>query len=40
MDVRYALDDSKIKTLGWEPEADFNYIILGMVNYYKDKFIW
>ena len=40
MDVRYALDDSKIKTLGWEPEADFNYVILGMVNYYKDKFIW
>jgi len=40
MDVRYALDDSKIKALGWEPKADFNYVILGMVNYYKDKFIW
>lgn len=40
MDVRYALDDSKIKTLGWEPEADFNYVILEMVNYYKNKFIW
>jgi len=40
MDVRYALDDSKIKALGWEPKADFNYVILGMVSYYKDKFIW
>jgi dTDP-glucose 4,6-dehydratase len=40
MDVRYALDDSKIKTLGWEPKADFNYVILEMVNYYKNKFIW
>jgi dTDP-glucose 4,6-dehydratase len=40
MDVRYALDDSKIKALGWEPKADFNYVILGMVNYYKEKFIW
>jgi dTDP-glucose 4,6-dehydratase len=40
MDVRYALDDSKIKALGWEPKADFNYVILEMVNYYKDKFIW
>ena len=40
MDVRYALDDSKIKTLGWEPKADFNYVILEMVSYYKNKFIW
>jgi dTDP-glucose 4,6-dehydratase len=40
MDVRYALDDSRIKALGWEPKADFNYVILGMVNYYKNKFIW
>ena len=40
MDVRYALDDSKIRALGWKPEADFNYAILGIVSYYKEKFIW
>jgi dTDP-glucose 4,6-dehydratase len=40
MDVRYALNDSKIKALGWEPKADFNYVILEMVNYYTNKFIW
>jgi dTDP-glucose 4,6-dehydratase len=40
MDVRYALNDSKIRALGWEPKADFNYVILEMVNYYKEKFIW
>lgn len=40
MDVRYALDDSKIKALGWEPKADFNYVITEMVNHYKNKFIW
>ena len=34
------LDDSKIKALGWEPKADFNYVILGMVSYYREKFIW
>ncbi len=40
MDVRYALDDSKIRALGWEPKADFNSVILSIVSYYKEKFIW
>ena len=39
-DVRYALDDSKIKSLGWTPKKLFNHEISGIVNYYKDKFIW
>jgi len=39
-DVRYALDDSKIRLLGWEPKAEFNHAILDIVDYYKNKFIW
>jgi len=39
-DVRYALDDSKIKALGWEPKSLFSKEISSIVNYYKNKFIW
>jgi dTDP-glucose 4,6-dehydratase len=39
-DVRYALDDSKIKALGWEPKSLFSKEIPRIVNYYKNKFIW
>ena len=39
-DLRYALDDSKLKSLGWKPEADFDKELEGIVQYYKDKFIW
>jgi len=39
-DVRYALDDSKIKSLGWSPNKLFNDEIVSIVNYYKHKFIW
>jgi dTDP-glucose 4,6-dehydratase len=39
-DVRYALDDSKIRSLGWSPKKLFNQEINGIVNYYKNKFIW
>jgi dTDP-glucose 4,6-dehydratase len=39
-DVRYALDDSKLKTLGWEPQAEFDKELKGIVDYYKHKFIW
>ena len=39
-DVRYALDDSKIKALGWSPNKLFNDEIGSIVNYYKHKFIW
>jgi dTDP-glucose 4,6-dehydratase len=40
MDVRYALDDSKVRALGWGPKANFNNVILDIVHYYKNKFIW
>jgi len=39
-DVRYALDDSKIKALGWTPKKLFNQEINSIVRYYKSKFIW
>jgi dTDP-D-glucose 4,6-dehydratase len=40
MDVRYALDDSKLRSLGWEPKADFDQELKHIVEYYKNKFIW
>ncbi len=39
-DVRYALDDSKIRNLGWEPKSVFTEEIPRIVNHYKNKFIW
>jgi len=39
-DVRYALDDSKIRALGWEPKCVFSEEISRIVSYYKSKFIW
>jgi dTDP-glucose 4,6-dehydratase len=39
-DVRYALDDSKLRGLGWEPKHTFAESITQIVNYYKNKFIW
>jgi dTDP-glucose 4,6-dehydratase len=39
-DVRYALDDSKLRTLGWSPSAKFDNELTNIVEYYKNKFIW
>jgi dTDP-glucose 4,6-dehydratase len=39
-DVRYALDDSKLRALGWEPKMNFDIELSNIVNYYKNKFIW
>jgi dTDP-D-glucose 4,6-dehydratase len=39
-DIRYALDDSKLRSLGWSPEMYFSKEIKNIVNYYKTKFIW
>lgn len=39
-DVRYALDDSKLRALGWEPHAVFEEELQEIVDYYKHKFIW
>jgi len=39
-DIRYALDDSKLRNLGWEPEAQFDNELDKIIKYYKSKFIW
>lgn len=39
-DVRYALDDSKLRALGWEPQMIFDQEIKKIVEYYRNKFIW
>ena len=39
-DIRYALDDSKLRKLGWEPKAQFNLELDPIIDYYKEKFIW
>jgi dTDP-glucose 4,6-dehydratase len=39
-DVRYALDDSKIRALGWKPECVFDEEIKEIVKYYKENFVW
>jgi dTDP-glucose 4,6-dehydratase len=39
-DVRYALDDSKLRALGWEPKKNFDEELPKIVEYYKEKFIW
>jgi len=39
-DVRYALDDTKIKALGWEPKRVFDEEINLIVKHYKENFIW
>jgi dTDP-glucose 4,6-dehydratase len=39
-DVRYAIDDRKLKALGWTPRANFNKELIEIVKYYRDNFIW
>lgn len=39
-DVRYSIDDSKLKTLGWNPTAIFEVEIVKIVQYYSQNFVW
>jgi dTDP-glucose 4,6-dehydratase len=39
-DVRYALDDSKLKALGWKPVVSFDETLPLIVDYYRNRFIW
>ena len=39
-DVRYALNDDKLRALGWEPKMNFNSELEDIVEHCKAKFIW
>ena len=39
-DVRYALNDNKLKKLGWKPLRSFNKSLPDIVQYYKNNFVW
>lgn len=39
-DVRYALNDNKLRNLGWTPKCDFDVEIKEIVNFYRKTFIW
>ena len=39
-DVRYALDDQKLRSLGWLPKRVFDEEIVKIVKHYASNFIW
>jgi dTDP-glucose 4,6-dehydratase len=39
-DVRYSVDDSKLRALGWKPTSKFDEELIDIVKYYKEVFIW
>jgi dTDP-glucose 4,6-dehydratase len=39
-DVRYALDDSKLRKLGWDNKCILDKELPTVVAYYKNKFVW
>jgi dTDP-glucose 4,6-dehydratase len=39
-DLRYSLNDDKIRKLGWKPEKVFDEELKNIIRYYQKKFIW
>jgi dTDP-glucose 4,6-dehydratase len=39
-DLRYSLDDSKLRSLGWKPIKNFDNELPLVIEYYRKKFIW
>jgi len=39
-DVRYSIDDSKLRNLGWNPNAVFEVELIKIVQYYSQTFVW
>jgi len=38
--VRYAINDTKLKLLGWQPRAQFDQELANVVEYYRNNFVW
>ena len=39
-DVRYSLNDDKLRNIGWYPQCKFDEELKEIVKYYKNNFIW
>lgn len=39
-DVRYSVDDSKLRALGWKNQRDFDTELPSIVSYHASRFIW
>ena len=39
-DIRYALNDEKLRSLGWQPSKSFEREVSNIVDYYKHNFKW
>jgi len=39
-DIRYALNDDKLRNLGWTPKIKFDVAIGEIIEYYKKNFMW
>jgi dTDP-glucose 4,6-dehydratase len=39
-DVRYSVDDTKLKQTGWKPVKQFDEELSEIVNFYKNNYIW
>jgi dTDP-glucose 4,6-dehydratase len=39
-DMRYSIDDTKLKSLGWAPQANFDKKLQEVIDYYTTSFVW
>jgi dTDP-glucose 4,6-dehydratase len=39
-DLRYSIDDSKLKSLGWSPKCNFDKELPEIIDFYRRNFVW
>jgi dTDP-D-glucose 4,6-dehydratase len=39
-DVRYSINDDRLRSLGWRPQAKFEDELVKIVDYYRRTFVW